>query len=150
MAISIEAEEKDSNVPDDAGRVEDVNIMGEGPYPFTYPPMGKVYGAELRVRAFKEDKDKERYLTDVFMEWLERGFGPAAWERLLERIEDDNDKLNPGHLLATFRSLVSAHADRPTTSSNGASPSPWAKISTDEPSQPESDSSTSDPVTSVT
>ena len=150
MAISIEADVPDAKVADNVGLVEPVNIAGEGPYPFTYPPMGKVYGAELRVRGFKTDAEKERYLSDVFMEWLERGFGPAAWERLLERIEDDNDPLSPGHLLATFRSLVSAHAGRPTTSSNGASPSPWAKISTDEPSLPESDSSTSDPVTSAT
>lgn len=150
MAISIEADVPDAKVTDNVGLVEDVNIAGEGPYPFTYPPMGKVYGAELRVRAFKTDIEKERYLTDVFMEWLERGFGEAAWARLLDRIEDDSDPLTPGHLIATFRSLVSAHASRPTTSFSGASPSPWAKISTDEPSQPESVSSTSDPVTSVT
>jgi hypothetical protein len=150
MAISIEADANDAKVPNEAGRVEDVNLAGEGPYPFTYPPMGKVYGAELRVRAYKTNAERERYLTDVFMEWLERGFGEAAWARLLERVEDDTDPLNPGHLIATFRALVSAHADRPTTSSNGASPSPWAKISTDEPSPQESDSSTSVPVTSVT
>jgi hypothetical protein len=150
MAISINADPPTEAPDDQTGRVEDVNLAGEGPYPFTYPPMGKVYGAELRIRAMKTNEEKERYLTDVFMEWLARGFGPAAWNRLIERIEDDSDPLQPGHLLTAFRSLQEAHAGRPTTSSNGASPSPWAKISTDEPSPQVSDSSTSDPVISVT
>lgn len=149
MAISINADPV-APVTDDTARVEEVNIAGEGPYPFTYPPMGKVYGAELRIRAMSTEEEKERYLTDVFMEWLSRGFGPAAWARLIERIEDDTDPLQPGHLLTTFKALQEAHAGRPTTSSNGASPSPWAKISTAEPSPVESDSSTSTPETSAT
>jgi hypothetical protein len=148
MAISINADE--SKITSDDVRTEDVNLAGEGPYPFTYPPMGKVYGAELRVRAMTSNQEKESYLTDVFMEWLQKGFGPEAWDRILERIEDDADPLNPGHLIVVFKALQEAHAARPTTSSNGASPSPWTKISTDEPSQPVSDSSTSVPVTSVT
>jgi hypothetical protein len=152
MAISIRADDPDAqaNVSDDDVHTEDVDIAGEGPYPFTYPPMGKVYGAELRIRGMKETKEKEAYLQDVYMEWLEKGFGPAAWARLLDRIEDDTDPLTPGHLLVTFRALLAAHAARPTTSSNGASPSPWTKTSTVEPSQPESVSATSVPVTSAT
>jgi len=149
MAISIEADIPESRVPDDA-RTEEVNLAGEGPYPFTYPPMGKVYGAELRIRGMKTKQEKEAYLTEVYMEWLEKGFGPAAWARLVERVEDDSDPLNPGHLLVAFRSLQEAHAGRPTSSSNGVSPSPWAKISTDEPSHLVSVSESSESGTSAT
>lgn len=150
MAISINADPPTDTPANDTGRVEDVNLAGEGPYPFTYPPMGKVYGAELRVRAMSKESERDQYMSDVIMEWLERGFGPAAWERLVDRIEDDNDPLSPAHLIYAFKELQRAHAGRPTTSSNGVSPSPWTKISTDEPSQPVSASLTSVPATSAT
>jgi hypothetical protein len=148
MAISINVDASEIGTSD--VRTEDVNLAGEGPYPFTYPPMGKVYGAELRTRAMKDKHEREAYLTEVTLEWLEKGFGPQAWARITERVEDDDDPLNPGHLILAFKGLQEAHAGRPTSSSNGASPSPWTKISTDEPSQPVSDSSTSVPVTSAT
>jgi hypothetical protein len=150
MAITIGANVKGAEATSDDARTEDVFLIDEGPYPFTYPPMGKLQGAELRVRGIKDQHEREQILTGVMLEWLERGFGPAAWERITERIESDTDPLGIPHLVATYTGLVSAHAGRPTTSSNGASPSPWAKISTDAPSPVVSDSVTSVPVTSAT
>lgn len=146
MAITINA---DPAPAEREVRTEDVFLAGEGPYPFAYPPMGKIHGAQLRTRALPNDQ-KESVLTDVMTEWLEKGFGPAAWDRLTERIEDEADPLEPEHLVYAFKGLVEAHAGRPSTSSNGASAQPWTKTGTDVPSPSGSTSSPSTPEISVT
>lgn len=145
MVINIEAGEQ---VKEDRP-TEEVYLLGEGPIPFTYPKMGRIVNVHRRVKGLPKHQ-AEALMGDVIMDWLERGFGPEVWEYVMKRVDDEDDLLDTHHLVNCFTQLVEAHAGRPTTSSSGASPQPWMKSQTGEPSAEESESATWTPANSAT
>lgn len=128
---------------------EEVYLLGEGPIPFTYPKMGRIVNIHRRIKGMPKAQ-AEAAMGDTIMDWLERGFGPAVWDYIQKRIDNEDDRLDTKHLVNAFTQLVEAHAGRPTTSSSDASPQPWMKSQTGEPSAEESESETWTPENSAT
>lgn len=137
------------NSPQEDRPQEEVYLLGEGPYIFTYPKMGRILNTHVRIKGLPKDK-AEQEMVESMLEWLKRGFGPDAWAWIMKRQDNDDDRLDTEHLIETFRLLVQARAGRPTTSSTAASPQPWMKSSTGEQSAEESDSETPTFETSAT
>lgn len=144
MAIEIVEDKVQEDRP-----TEEVYLLGEGPIPFTYPKMGRIVNVHRRIKGMPKQQ-AEATMGEVIMDWLERGFGPQVWDYILKRIDNEDDQLDTRHLVNAFTQLVEAHAGRPTTSSSGASPQPWMKSQTEEPSVVESESETWTPENSAT
>lgn len=127
MAIrvdEVEAKEEEVFLPGPvAGGDED------GPFEFTYPPMGIIRRAYRRMQNASEAEAVA--LSDAAMlRWLELGFGEEAWRYIDSRIRDDMDPLDEDHMEKLFQLLVQEKTGRPITSSSGAVRQPWKKQST--------------------
>lgn len=143
MAIEITADDKETQ--SDAPEMEEVFILGEGPYEFYFPKVGALL-SKLR-RAGVESKDinekGERY-WELQIDWLERGFGEDVFAEIItDRLEDEDDELEEKHVSHLFKLLLKAASGRPTTSPNGSSRSRSAKKSKAARSRQVSDSETS-------
>lgn len=139
MVINVEVQEDTQERP-----TEEVHLGHEGPFIFTYPKMGRIMTANLRIKGLPKN-EAEAIMADTMLTWLAKGFGPDAWAYIQGLVDNDDHPLDTEHLFDTFRLLVQAHAKRPSTSSSGASAQPWMKNGTDVPSAPESASETSTP-----
>ncbi len=101
----------------------------DGPFPFTYPPMGIIRRAYRKLQ--NVSKEEAVAVSDAAMlRWLEIGFGHEAWQYIDSRIKDDRDPLDEDHMERLFQLLVEEKTGRPITSSNGAARPPWKKQST--------------------
>jgi hypothetical protein len=140
MAIEVEVDLKD-----DAPEMETIRLAGGDEYEFFFPKVGALLSRLRRAgQESKTDEEKGEKYFELQMSWLERGFGEDVWEEITDRLEDEDDKLEQGHLTQAFRLLLkAASGGRPTTSSNGSSRSRSASKRKAAPSRRVSDSETS-------
>lgn len=144
MAITINAE--DRVTPDLAD--EEVFLPGarpeydlEGPFPFTFPRLGKLLQTQRRLRGLNMAEAAVEEI-DGMLQWLAAGLGPDAWAHIDGRLHDDDDLLDEEHMMKLFHLLNEGRTGtgRPTTSSNGASRQPWKNTQTAARSPQASDS----------
>lgn len=146
MAIKINADARMQGMETFEGRTEEVYLPGpvlgdedEGPFDFAYQRMGGILAMQRKVKRMN-DVQAVQESTRATFKWLADGFGPAAWEHITARLDDEDDLLDDEHLQFLFVELTkAATGGRPTTSSNGASRQPWKRPSTVAPSPQESD-----------
>jgi hypothetical protein len=140
MAIEVEVDLKD-----DAPEMETIRLAGGEEYEFFFPKVGALLSRLRRAgQESKTDEEKGEKYFELQMSWLERGFGEDVWEEITDRLEDEDDNLEQGHLTQAFRLLLkAASGGRPTTSSNGSSRSRSASKPRAARSRQASDSETS-------
>lgn len=153
MAIKVDANARMQGMEGQTGAVEEVWLPGqgatedqpatptgqEGPFEFAYPRMGKILKMQRTLTSLT-DVAAVLESSKATTAWLADGFGPDAWEHIVNRLDDDDDILDDEHLQWLFMELQKSNTGRPTTSSNGAVRQPWKKPSTAAPSLPGSDS----------
>lgn len=113
MALQINTDAR----PDE---VEEVFFGDDGPYEFVTPKIAPLIAA-MRKLQYDQSDEAGMVALEAQDRWLRNGFGEEQWERIQERLDDDDDPLDFWHLEQVFEALFQQVSGRPPTSPGGLS-----------------------------